>query len=138
VPNPFDVPLWTTFAWKGTNGWTVTPQRESYLLEPGTPLTIPIKARGPAAEFYPVPTATLRFQTPEGEKAFRNDVVEFYPLKVRSDLTLRVPTVASPPEIDGAPDEVVWNRAQRAGSFVVAQGDSQPTRGVEAHLIHRG
>ena len=79
VPNPFDVPLWTTFAWKGTNGWTVTPQRESYLLEPGTPLKIAINARGPAVEFYPVPTATLRFQTPEGEKAFRNDVVEFYP-----------------------------------------------------------
>jgi hypothetical protein len=108
VPNRFGYPLQVTLAWNGTNGWKVTPQSKTYLLEPGNPIRIPIAAKvGPAA-LYPAPTIELRFNTPDGEKAFRNDVVTLYPLKFAAVKTIEAPRSDEPPQIDGDLSDAVW------------------------------
>ncbi|MDP6038186.1 MAG: metallophosphoesterase family protein, partial [Candidatus Latescibacteria bacterium] len=85
VPNPFKAPVRMTFSWQGTNGWEVTPQTETRVLEPGAPIRLRIQANNQGQTIYPIPTAQLEFAKPDGEKAFRNDVLKFYPLKIRPE-----------------------------------------------------
>ena len=80
VPNPFQAPVRMTFSWQGTNGWHVTPQAETRVLEPGSPIRLPIRAEGQTQALYPVPTARLEFATPEGKKVFRTDPFGQIPL----------------------------------------------------------
>lgn len=138
IPNPFEVPLRAVFSWRGTNGWRVSPQRKSFTLRPGEPIRLPIRARGRSEELYPLPTAELEFRALDGEKAFRNDKVEFFPLKIWRDLTLDVPAAGTAPKIDGSLDDAAWKSALLLSEFVSAQGDRAPERKVEARLAQRG
>ena len=136
VPNPFKVPIQATFRWLGTNGWLVEPETERFTLEPGKPLRLPIRAKGGPKNLYPIPTAVLEFSRPDGEKAFRNDRVEFYPLKVGRDLTITVAAAQARPEIDGRPDEAVWRGAETLAEFVDVQGTTRPARATSVRLLH--
>lgn len=138
VPNRFDYPLQLTVAWNGTNGWKVTPQSGTYLLEAGNPIRIPIAARAGAADLYPAPTLELRFNTPDGEKAFRNDAVTLYPLRFAPAKSVKVPRSDGPPQIDGDLSDAVWKKAYVAGMFVDAQGAAAAERAVEARLLRSG
>ena len=136
VPNPFQVPIQATFRWLGTNGWRVEPKSERFRLEPGKPLRLPIRAKGGPKNLYPIPTAVLEFAKLDGEKAFRNDRVEFYPLKVGRDLTIKVAAAQARPEIDGELGEEVWRGATVLGEFVDVQGTTRPARTTSVRLLH--
>ena len=136
VPNPFQVPIQATFRWLGTNGWRVEPETERFRLQPGKPLRLPIRAKGGPKNLYPIPTAVLEFSRLDGEKAFRNDRVEFYPLKVGRDLTIKVGAAQARPEIDGALNEAVWRGAATLAEFVDVQGTTRPARPTSVRLLH--
>ena len=136
VPNPFQVPVNVTFRWLGTNGWHVEPETQRFTLEPGKPLRLPIHAKGEPENLYPIPAAVLEFSKLDGEKAFRNDRVEFHPLKVRRNLTIEVGATQTPPEIDGRLTDAAWRGAKTFGGFVDVQGISEPSRSVSVRLVH--
>ena len=137
LPNPFQVPIRMTFSWQGTNGWRVKPHAETQILQPGSPIRIPIRVEARAKMPYPVPTARLKFTTPEGEKAFRNDLLEFYPLKVWPEKILAVKSAETEPVVDGDLTDAAWNRALKVDNFVDVQGDNRPLRRVEARLVQK-
>lgn len=137
VKNPFKTPLRMTLQWHGTNGWQVDRQQQTGMLEPGQPLRIPIRVRGESEALHPVPTATLKFGTPEGEKAFRNDRVLFYPLKVWKDQTISAVAAASAPTIDGNLDDAAWQQVAPIDGFIDVQGANSPVRRTEARVIHK-
>ena len=136
VANPFNVPIDVAFRWQGTNGWTVEPETSRFRLDPGTPLRLPIRAKGDAKILYPIPAALIEFSKLDGEKAFRNDRVEFYPLKVGRDLTIKVAAADTRPTIDGKLNEAVWRGAEVLGEFVDVQGTTRPTRPTSVRLLH--
>ena len=136
VPNPFDVPIRATVTWHGTDGWVLPPQREGTVLDPGTTLDIPIRARTTGRDIYPIPTATLAFQRPDGSKAFRNDTVHFEPLRVRRTETVRVPAMTNAPRVDGVLDEPGWSVTPRLHPLVSVQGDALAARQAELRLGH--
>ena len=137
VQNPFKTPLRMTLQWHGTNGWQVDRERRVEMLEPGQPLRIPIRVRGEGNALHPVPTATLEFGTPEGEKAFRNDRVLFYPLKVWRDQTITATAAASSPTVDGNLDDAAWQQVAPIDGFIDVQGADWPVRRTEARVIHK-
>ena len=138
VANPFQVPLRMVFSWKGANGWTLTPQQEVQILQPGVPFRIPIRAEARAGSFYPVPTAILHFTTPEGEKVFRNDLVSFFPVKLWPKRALKAVTVLKAPGVDGDLSDECWTRAIKVDDFVDVQGNNRPMRRVEAQVARNG
>ena len=138
VPNPFRAPVRMALSWNGTNGWRATPLQESWLIQPGDPIRIPLRAHGRVEELYPAPTATLRFAAPDGEKAFRNDEVTFYPLKLWSERVLKVADVPAAPTVDGDQSDEAWKRAPGVEDFVDVQGHGRPIRGVSARLVRSG
>ena len=107
------------------------------MLEPGQPLRIPIRVRGEGKALHPVPTATLEFSTPEGEKAFRNDRVLFYPLKVWKDQTITATAAVSAPIIDGDLDDAAWQQVAPIDGFIDVQGADWPVRRTEARVMHK-
>jgi hypothetical protein len=137
VPNPFQVPIQMTFSWQGTNGWQVQPQQKIEMLQPGTPIRLVIKANGPANTSYPLPVAQLSFSKEDGEKAFRNDVVTFYPLKVSPDQTLRIQNTKKAPTVDGDLSDAAWKKAWTTDSFIDVQGSSRPMRQVKASMVKK-
>lgn len=137
VSNPFQTPLRVTLLWHGTNGWSVDRERRVFQLDPGQPLRIPIQASGEGAELHPVPTATLEFGTPDGEKSFRNDRVDFYPLKIGKELTIEAAAVATAPTIDGQLDDDAWQHIEPIDHFIDVQGSDWPTRRTQARLVHK-
>ena len=137
VPNPFDVPIRAIVTWHETAGWVVPPQPEGAVLEPGSTLEIPIRARSTGTAIYPLPTVTLEFRRLDGRKAFRNDTIHFEPLRVRRTQTVRAPAMPNAPQIDGVLDEPGWSSAQRLNPLVSVQGDALAARQVEARLAHR-
>ena len=136
VPNPFQVPVAATFRWNGTNGWRVDPEERHMLLKPGKPLELPIRAEGTAERLYPVPAAVLEFRTPEGEKAFRNDRIEFSALKVWQRRTVEATAAKEPPVVDGELDDGAWQGVANVGALVDVQGDRAPERRTVVRLIH--
>jgi 3',5'-cyclic AMP phosphodiesterase CpdA len=92
--NPFQVPVRMVVKWNSANGWEVTPQEEERLLEPGLSFAIPIVARGKVSPADPVPSLSLMFSKPDGEKAFRNDQISVLPLKFWHDGSKKVTTVS--------------------------------------------
>jgi hypothetical protein len=137
VPNPFQVPIRMTFSWQGTNDWQVEPQQKMEMLQPGTPIRLSIKAKGPKDISYPLPVAQLAFSKADGEKAFRNDVVTFYPLKVVPNLSLRINTTRKALTLDGDLSDPGWEKAWTTDDFVDVQGSSRPMRHVKARLIKK-
>ena len=138
VPNPFRVPLNLTVRWQGTNGWSVEPETRRFQLDPGKPLRLPIQATGDPKKLYPVPTAVLEFSRLDGEKAFRNDRVEFYPVKVSRYQTIQVAHSQGRPIIDADLNETVWRGATALGDFVDVQGATRPARATGVRLVHNG
>ncbi|MBT4139362.1 MAG: hypothetical protein HOE48_15685, partial [Candidatus Latescibacteria bacterium] len=137
VPNPFQAPIQMTFSWQGTNNWQVQPQQKTETLQPGTPIRLTINAKGPADAFYPLPTAQLTFSKADGEKAFRNDVVTFYPLKIVPNQTLNIPSTKKALTLDGDLSDAAWQRALVTDDFIDVQGSSRPQRQVKARLIKK-
>ena len=137
IPNPFQTPLAMTFRWSGTNGWHVEPQSRRMVLRPGEPIRLPIRARGPAGNPYPVPAATLTFETLDNEKAFRNDRVDFYPLKVWREQSVEAFRAQSEPEIDGQFGDAAWQAAAPIAAFVDVQGAAAPLRRTVVRVMHR-
>jgi len=86
--NPFDIPIRILFSWNNVNGWEVTPQEIANVLQPNSSILIPIKVEGRAIENMSVPSFSLHFTTPEGEKAFRNDQLTYSPIiQIHPELT---------------------------------------------------
>ena len=136
VPSPFDVPIRVTVIWNGTDGW-IMPPSQSAVLEPGSTLEIPIRARSTGTDLYPLPTATIEFRQPDGSKAFRNDTIRLEGLRVVRAQTVRAPAMTSAPRIDGVLDEPGWSSAQPLNPLVSVQGDALAAHQVEARLAHR-
>ena len=137
VPNPFQAPIRMTFSWQGTNGWEANPQTETRILDPRTPIRLHIQAKGQVKTPYPTPTALLKFATPEGEKAFRNDVLKFYPLKIWPEQNLKIQEAKTAINLDGDLSDTAWQSAISIDTFIDVQGDSKPLRQVKAQLIKK-
>ena len=137
VPNPFTTPLSVTFQWHGTNGWRVDRERRVFQLQPGQPLRFPIRAKGQGRELHPAPTASFEFAKPDGEKAFRNDRVTFYPLKIWKEQVIEATAAAVAPVIDGQLDDDAWQQVEPIDHFVDVQGDTWPTRRTEVRVVYK-
>jgi len=136
LENPFTAPVRMEATWLPEEGWTVSPMGEAVVLEPGTPIRIPIQAKTSQRDVYPLPTAKVTFSLLDGEKAFRNDVFHFYPIKVRPAMDLAVRKITQVPTIDGYLKDDAWSKASKA-VFVDVQGDRLPEREVEAQLVRK-
>lgn len=134
IPNPFEVPLLMTLTWEGTPGWQVA-SHGTVTLEPGIPIRIPIRAEGRAGALYPVPTATVSFSKPDNEKAFRNDVLTFYPIKLSDPRTVKPAKARVAPIIDGDLSDNAWDRSKNLGDFIDVQGSRTSTRYVKARVL---
>jgi len=133
--NPFSVPVRMEVTWLLTKGWDVSPMGIPEVLQPGAMIRIPVQAVTSSDQIYPLPTAQITFSKPDGEKAFRNDITHFYPIKVRRSKRLDARKVKQAPTIDGDLADAAWKKARQVGSFVDVQGDRQPERNVEAQLV---
>ena len=85
LDNPFTVPIKMKVLWSLSNGWSVTPERIAQTLKPGEKIVIPIQAKGPNALDTTPPQGKLAFARTDNEKAFRNDELLFFPVKLWSD-----------------------------------------------------
>jgi 3',5'-cyclic AMP phosphodiesterase CpdA len=86
LDNPFTVPISMSVFWSLSNGWSVTPQEFEHSLNPGEKIIIPIHAKGPNKLGAIPPQGKLAFARTDGEKAFRNDELLFFPVKLWSDI----------------------------------------------------
>ncbi len=100
IENPFEYPLQMTFSWETLKNWeTNAPKTE--IIEPGQAIKIDYSATSQIDRIYPFPTAKLHFQTPDGKMAFKNNTVEFYPIKIGTAKLVKPFVVKKPPVING-------------------------------------
>ncbi|MDA0711947.1 MAG: hypothetical protein O3B73_17245, partial [bacterium] len=135
IPNPFAVPIQMTFSWQNTNDWQVHPQQKSLMLQPGSPIRLPIEAHGATSPSYPLPVAQVSFSKADGEIAFRNDRVTFYPIKLVPTQTIRVKNSKKPISVDGDLSDAAWDNALTTDDFIDAQGSERPIRNVKVRLV---
>jgi hypothetical protein len=137
IANPFSVPIQMELSWLLTEGWDVSSFGKPVTLEPGTSISIPVRAQASSGQIYPVPTAQIAFSRLDGEKAFRNDAYHFYPIKVREEAQLQAKKVKEAPQIDGQLTDGAWKKAKPITGFVDVQGDKEPARPVEAWVVRK-
>ncbi len=137
IPNPFQAQVRMELTWHSTNGWLVPSRTGPALIEPGETIRIPVTVKTSQQQLYPVPTARLTFSLPDGEKAFRNDAFDFYPIKVRTSTELVAPSMDQAPTIDGDLSDETWKKAARVSAFVDVQGDREPEREIVGRIGRR-
>jgi hypothetical protein len=86
LENPFTVPIRMSVIWNVSDGWSINPGESEKVLEPGEKIIIPIEARGPNQAAVNPPQGKIAFARVDGEKAFRNDELLFFPVKIWSDI----------------------------------------------------
>lgn len=136
VANPFQVPLRGHLNWRSSGPWETNPSGETFPIEPGKPIRLELHARLHGEQIYPLPIPTLELSRPDGETAFRNNSIEFYPFRVAASNSVSAARALSTPEIDGRLDDEAWRNAETLDAFVDIQGAERPQRKVRARLIH--
>ena len=136
VVNPFQAPLRGRLTWRSAGPWEMGASGEAIAIEPGQPIRLELRARLHGAQIYPLPIPTLELSGPDGEMAFRNDSIEFYPFRVSSSKPVGAARVSSPPTIDGRFEDEAWRNAETVDSFVDMQGAERPQRSVRARVVH--
>ena len=109
INNPFSHPLQMSFSWETTRNWN-TNEAKKEIIEPGQPIKITYTASTSAETIHPFPSARLHFQTPDGKMAFKNNTIEFFPLKIEKKRQVRPLVVNSPPLIDGDLADWKWEK----------------------------
>ena len=121
IENPFEYPLQMTFSWETSKNWeTNAPKTE--IIEPGQAIKIDYSATSQIDRIYPFPTAKLHFRTPDGKMAFKNNTVEFYPLKIGKAKLVKPFVVKKPPVINGELSDISWDKNKIIGQFNDVQG----------------
>ena len=65
----------------------------------------------------------LHFQTPDGKMAFKNNTVEFFPVKIGQKKKVKPHIVKNSPVIDGDISDVKWKKNVILDQFNDVQGD---------------
>jgi hypothetical protein len=121
IENPFQHPLKMTFSWESTHNWnTNLPKTE--LIQPGESIKIKYMATAKKENIFPIPTARLHFQTPEGKMAFKNNTIVFNPLKVWENKLVQPLATKKTPIIDGNLADTKWNKNTIITQFMDVQG----------------
>lgn len=136
LENPFQHPLNMTFGWEPSANWEGGPPQEIFL-QPGQALNLPMQIRAVADNLYPLPAASLHFLRPDGELAFKNDRIVFYPVKIGDQRTVSVPELPKAPRIDGAVDAEEWAASEAVTGFLDMQNGETPLQGVSLQLARR-
>jgi hypothetical protein len=74
-----------SLSWSLANGWTVKQPEINQVLNPGEKIILPIQLTGPNTIGTIPPKGKIAFSGTDGEKAFRNDELLFFPVKLWSD-----------------------------------------------------
>ncbi len=136
VANPFSVPLRGRLKWRSSGAWETRPSAGAFLIEPGKPIRLDLHARLYGPQLYPLPVPTLELSRPDGETAFRNNAIEFYPFRVSVSKPVSVARTSSAPKIDGKLKDEAWRNAETLDAFVDMQGAERPQRKVRVRLVH--
>jgi hypothetical protein len=121
--------------WRSSEPWSTRPSGDDFAIEPGKPIRLELHARLRGSQAYPLPIPTLELSRPDGELAFRNHAIEFYPFRVVASKGVSVSRAASPPIIDGQL-EASWRDIASLDAFVDVQGAERPSRKVRVKLAH--
>ena len=131
VNNPFSYPLKLTLSWERSNNWT-TNEPETTIIEPGQLIRLPVKATmAKKASLFPLPSARLQFQTPEGKMAFKNNTITFSPVKIWEKQVVFARAMKKLPQIDGDLSDVKWKSKFILDKFYDVQGDKLPLQKTE-------
>jgi hypothetical protein len=122
IENPFTHPIQMSFYWMPSNNWTTNVPINS-ILQPGQTINIDFSANSEKNNIYPPPQAMLHFQTPEGKMAFKNNTIEFYPIKIGEKKKVKPLIVKKPPVIDGDISDTNWDKNDILDQFRDVQGD---------------
>ena len=122
IENPFYHPLQMTFSWETSKNW-LTNARKTELIKPGESIIINIGASAKIDGIYPIPSARLHFQTPEGKMAFKNSTIEFNPVKIGKKKLVHPLVLKKAPIIDGDLSDTKWEENIILGEFNDVQGD---------------
>jgi hypothetical protein len=104
VPTRFNVPVAGQFQWQKTPGWKMKQPVVDFMLPPGEPLVIPLKAEVAAGPFARNPKLTIAFE----EGKFRNRTIEVSPFQLGGPDRVTAATPAGPIEVDGKLDDKAW------------------------------
>jgi len=121
IENPFSHPLQMTFSWTPTNNWTTNAPKIE-IIKPGQAIKIEYMAFTEAENFYPTPLGRLHFQTPEGKMAFKNNIIEFNPIKIGKKNRIKPLAVKTPLTIDGDLSDTDWDKSLIIDQFNDVQG----------------
>ena len=121
IENPFEHPLQMTFSWVTSKNWENNVPRTE-IIKPGQAIKIDYSATSHIDRIYPLPSAKLHFQTPDGKMAFKNNTVEFYPIKIGKAKVLKPFEVMKPPSIDGELSDISWDQDKIIAQFNDVQG----------------
>lgn len=122
IENPFLHPVLMSFYWMPSSNWT-TNTPTTNILQPGQTIKIDFSANSEKNNVYPPPKAILHFQTPEGTMAFKNNTVEFFPVKIGQKKKVKPTIVKKIPVIDGDISDANWNKNDILDQFNDVQGD---------------
>jgi len=136
VANPFRAPLQGRLDWRSSAPWESGPAGESFPIEPGEPVRLKLHARLHGAQLYPLPIPTLELSRTNGEVAFRNNAIEFYPFRVSASKPVSAARASSTPKIDGRLGDRAWRNAETLDAFVDVQGAERPQRRVQVRMVH--
>jgi len=141
VRNPFDQDLHTELSWRVRNpNWNVTPRDVSLVTKKGgsKSATFVLVFSGKRDSVFPVPRLRARARS-GGEQVLEETVP--LPVDARAILRHTTPTLACPaltarPVLDGNPNEPAWQAASTVGTFILAEGSTEPLQPTLARSGH--
>jgi hypothetical protein len=107
VPTHFDVPMTGRFAWQDAPGWRLPKGGDTFHLEPGERLTIPLRAEVAGGPFPQNPALTIRFDAGK----FRNRSIDLAPFQLAGPAQVQVAATHTGPAVDGKLNEPSWRSA---------------------------
>ncbi len=122
IENPFMHPLQMTFSWVTSKNWK-TNAPKTVMIEPGQTIKINYSATSKIDNIYPLPTAKLQFQTPDGKMAFKNNTIDFYPIKIGMSKVVKPFEIKTPAVINGELTDISWDKQKVLNQFNDIQGD---------------
>ena len=139
IPTDFNLRIEGDIEWEADANWKFSPLKTPFVINPGAPLKIPIKAESTYPNIYPIPKLTVHFSKTVGRQdTFRNSKLTFDAIKVQPLAPVTVRRIYSSVDIDGALIEPAWTAATKLSDFVTAQGSARPAQKFTAMLAHDG
>jgi 3',5'-cyclic AMP phosphodiesterase CpdA len=121
IQNPFSHPLQMTYSWEPSHNW-VTNHTKVKIIQPGQPIKITYSVSSDHKNIYPLPSAKLHFQTPEGKMAFKNSTISFSPVKIGKKKSVKPIALKTTPVVDGDLSDVKWKKKLILDQFNDVQG----------------